>query len=77
MPKTSSPTAKPSTSAATASTTPDMSVPGMTGRLNFGLVSGGRLVIPSRRYQSGGLTPTACTRTSTSPGPGSGIGTSS
>jgi hypothetical protein len=53
-PKTSSPTEKPSTSAATASTTPDRSVPGITGKVNFGLVSGGRLDIPSRRYQSGG-----------------------
>ncbi|GHE92699.1 hypothetical protein GCM10018772_15470 [Streptomyces fumanus] len=40
-------------------------------------MSAGMTFIPSRRYQSGGLTPTACTRTSTSPGPIFGIGTSS
>ena len=77
MPRTSSPTEKPSTSAATPSTTPETSVPGMIGRAIGGLISGGTLGIPSRRYQSGGFRPTACTRTSTSPGFGSGTGTSS
>jgi hypothetical protein len=66
-----------STSAATASTTPDTSVPGIMGKANDGLVSPGMVVIPPRTYQSGGLMPTACTRTSTSPGFGSGTGASS
>jgi len=59
MPKTSSPTEKPCTSVATASTTPDASDPRMTGKGTGGLHSGGSIFSPSRRYQSGGLTPTA------------------
>ena len=73
-PKTSSPTAKPSTPGPTASTTPEMSQPRMTGG------STPRLFIspPLRRvFQSTGLIPAASTRTSSSPSPASGRGTSS
>lgn len=77
MPYTSSPGAKPVTSGATASTTPDMSVPGTSGNSSAGRSSGGMTFMPSRRYQSGGLTPTARTRTRTSPEPIAGTGTSS
>ena len=52
IPKTSSQTANPGTSGATAWTTPDVSVPGVRGNSGAGLVPAGMIFIPSRRYQS-------------------------
>lgn len=78
MPKTSSPTEIAwmfsAPSVPMACTTPETSEPGMTGKVTGGFNSGCSRY-PSRRYQSGGFTPIARTRTSTSPGPASGIGT--
>src|SRR4051812_21278409 len=72
MPKTASPGANRVTPKAVASTTPATSHP----RTNGGSPSP-RLLPPFVRvFQSTGLTPAACTRTSTSVGSGSGLGRS-
>ena len=76
MPKTSSPTEKPCTSAATASTTPDTSVPGITGKVTGGSNPGTALVavaqVPVGRIDADGVNADEHLA-----GPGSGIGTSS
>ena len=55
MPKTSSPTEKPCTSAATASTTPDTSDPGMTGKGTGGLPLRRKHRIPVAQVPVGGI----------------------